>query len=287
MGKKVEGYLYGLLCIFFWSLIPVVAKLGQSSLDTYQFLFYSSLVSFVSLFVYVLFTGHLEEIKYYNRKDWIWALFLGLLGTYIYYLLLYFGYKRAKGLDVLVMQYTWPLFVAFLSPFVLKERLSFRRITGILFGFAGVVVVLTRGNIYALNLPHLDVLLLVLLASLCFALFSLLSKGFQKEVSVLTTIYFFAATGASLISLEFFSSFVLPSTHDLGPILLNGVLVNGFSYIFWIMALKRVDASSLASLVFLTPVLAAVNLILFFGETFLWIYAVGLFLILFGSYLAR
>ncbi len=287
MREEIKGYLYALLCIFFWSLIPVVAKVGQCSLDTYQFLFYSSAVSFISLLVYVLCTGRFADIKKYSLKELCWSLFLGFLGTYIYYLLLYFGYREAKGLDVLVMQYTWPLFVAFLSPLIVKEKLSKKRIIGVLLGFAGVVVVLTRGHIWTLRLPNLNILLLVLLASLCFALFSLLSKGFEKEESLLTTIYFFAATGASLISLGIFSSFTLPTSKDVVSILLNGILVNGFSYILWIMALKRLNASSLASLVFLTPIFAAINLILFFGETFMWIYGVGFLLVLSGSYLSR
>ncbi len=287
MRIRTQGYLLALMCVFLWSLIPVVAKLGQIDLDHHQFLFYSSLISFLVLLLYGIFTSRISDLFSFSLGEFLWTCVLGLLGTYIYYLLLYYGYREARGLDVLVMQYTWPLFVALLSSLLLGERPGVLRILGLMLGFFGVVVVLSRGKIGAIHLSSIHILLLVIFASLCFALFSVLSKSLKRDPVVLNIIYFFSATVASWISMCLFSRPLLPPLPSLLPLVLNGTLVNGFSYVLWIMALRRLDASSAAALVFLTPLIASLNLVFFFGEPFLPIYALGLGCILCGSYLAR
>jgi len=91
------------------------------------------------------------------------------------------------------------------------------------------------------------------------------------------------ASIASLISMLVFSEFALPSLSEIPVVLLNGVLVNGFSYVFWILALKSAEASYLAPFTFITPVLSAVYLIFFFDEPFVAAYGVGLTLVVIGG----
>jgi drug/metabolite transporter (DMT)-like permease len=80
-----------------------------------------------------------------------------------------------------------------------------------------------------------------------------------------------------------FSSFAFPSASELVPILLNGILVNGFSYMFWVLALRSTEASYLAPFTFITPVLSAIYLIVFFNEPMLPVYAVGLACVIAGG----
>ena len=74
----------------------------------------------------------------------------------------------------------------------------------------------------------------------------------------------------------YFSNFKLPTSTEVFPILLNGLLLNGFSYLFWLNALKLAEASYLAPFVFITPVLSAIYLIILFDEPVEFAYAIGL-----------
>ncbi|MCP4155163.1 MAG: DMT family transporter, partial [bacterium] len=139
MVPKLKGVLLVLLCVSLWALIPVVAKLGQTSLDNHQFLFWSSLVSCAVLSGTSLFRGHIRELKSYTFQDWLHLSGLGLLGTYVYYLFLYLGYSKAAGMEVLVFQYTWPILIVLFSIFILKERLNSRKVIALLLGFFGVL----------------------------------------------------------------------------------------------------------------------------------------------------
>jgi drug/metabolite transporter (DMT)-like permease len=199
--------------------------------------------------------------------------------------LLYFGYANAQGLEVLVIQYSWPIFIVLLSIFILKEKLTIKRLLAVLFGFIGVFLVLTKGNFSDIHLENLSVDILVIIAALSFALFSVLSKKVHLEPYTMITTYFLTATVASFASMLWLSEFALPTKNALIPILINGIFVNGYSYIFWIKALKESEASFVAPFVFLTPVVSAFYLIVFFKEPFLPIYVFGLLAVIIGGLL--
>ena len=284
MNGKAKGTIYVLVCVSLWALIPVVAKMGQTTLDNHQFLFWSSLVSFAVLGLAVIFSGNLNKFREYSFKDWGYLSVLGLLGTYIYYLFLYLGYSKATGMEVLVIQYTWPILIVIFSIFILKERLSLIKITAITLGFAGVIIVLTKGNFQNINISNGPVIALVGAGAACFALFSVLSKNIKKEPLGVVTVYFLTACLASFISMLYFSSFAFPSASELMPVLVNGILVNGFSYLFWLLALRSTEASWLAPFIFITPVLSAIYLIVFFDEPFAAAYGIGLIFVVTGGF---
>ena len=123
MKSKTNAIVYTLICVALWALIPVVSKLGQANLDNHQFLFWSSVISFLAFLVATVVVKQSKMFLSYKGHDWFNAISLGFLGTYLYYILLYFGYANAQGLEVLVLQYSWPIFIVLLSIFILKEKL--------------------------------------------------------------------------------------------------------------------------------------------------------------------
>ncbi|WP_074406574.1 MULTISPECIES: DMT family transporter [Aquimarina] len=147
MNSKTKSIIYVLICVLLWSLIPVVSKLGQSNLDSHQFLFWSSIASFLTFVVIIITRKKGNMILKLSKKDWVYSISLGFLGTYLYYILLYFGYVNGKGIEVLVIQYCWPIFVIILSVLILKEKINGRKIIAITLGFLGVFVVLTKGEL--------------------------------------------------------------------------------------------------------------------------------------------
>ena len=263
-------------CVVLWAFIPVVAKIGQSNLDNYQFLFYSSLFSLLVLFVVSAFSKKLQYFSKYNSADFIKIAGLSFLGAFLYYLLLYYGYSNAKGLEVLVLQYSWVVLIVVFSFFILKERLTFRLILSVILGFSGALIVITKGNFQQIHLSNISADLIVLLAASAFALFSVLSKRMKYEPLSMTTYLFACATAFSFAALAIFSEFKLPDSQSLLPLIINGAFINGLSYVIWLKALRYEKASFVAPFVFLTPLLAALLIVFFFREEFLWVYLFGL-----------
>lgn len=276
------GIVYISLCIFLWSLLGIFVKFAQSNLDHYQYMFYSSAFSFLSLLLIAIANKNLKEILSYTKKIFLVLFALGFL-DFMFYLLLYFGYHNANSIEVLVIQYTWPIFIVILSLIILKEDFTKRKLFAVILGFIGVSLVITKGNILAFSLKNIDVLLIVMLSAFCFALFSVLSKKVKVNAINAVMIYFLSATIYSFFTMQTFSSFIVPSSKDWIAILVNGVFINGISYVFWIKGLQFFDASKVAPFTFIIPILSAFFLILVFDEPILIVYFVGLAFVIFAG----
>ncbi|MBL3519728.1 DMT family transporter [Arcobacter lanthieri] len=275
ISQSSLGIIYIALCIFLWSLLGIFVKFAGSNLNHYQYMFYSSAFSFLSLLAVAIATKSLKEILSYSKKIFLVLFALGFL-DFMFYLLLYFGYHNANSLEVLVIQYTWPIFIVVLSLIILKEDFTKRKLFAVILGFIGVSLVITKGNISAFNFKDIDVLLIVMLSAFCFALFSVLSKKVKINAINAVMIYFLSATIYSFFTMQTFSNFIVQSSKDWISIFVNGVFINGVSYVFWIKGLQIFDASKVAPFTFIIPILSAFFLILVFDEPILMVYFVGL-----------
>ena len=278
--NKKKALLYILACVFFWALIPVVSKTGQKGLDNHQFLFWSGTVSMLTLIIATVINKDKMAAPKTGKGQILFAIANGFIGTYLCYILLYFGYASARGLEVLVLQYSWPIMMVIISIFYLKEKIIVRRWLSLLVGLGGVFVVLTKGDFTSIHFENIKIDITVLAAAFCIALFSVLSKKIAIEPYKLNSIYFVTGCIAAFISMLSFSSFKMPTTQNILPILVNGIFVNGISYILWVKGLRLANASYLAPFGFLTPVISAIYLVVFFNEPMQTPYVVGLIMVL-------
>lgn len=276
--KNISPVAYALLCILAWSFIPVVARLGQNEMSSLQFLFWTNAFSALALFLTIPF-------KKYNLKKLItntnisFSILLGFLGGFFYYLCLYFGYARTNSVEVLLIQYTWPALVSLLAVFLLHEKLTLKKIFAVVLGAFSAILVITKGNFFSFHFNNLQVLAVVFAGAIAFALFSVLSKKeFRLNISFSVFLYFFWATLFSAFAIFLWEdpqqifSFASWSPSTLVSVLVNGIFINGLSYILWIWALEKSQATKIAPLVYLAPLLSIFWLVSFFGETFLTVY---------------
>ena len=139
MGKlnSSKAILFALICVISWSFVPVVARVGQVNLDNTQFLFWSNLLSTFVILFSILVCRKLKFISKYSPLEFLQFALLGFLGCCFYYLCLYWGYASGEGLQVLVFQYTWPIYTVVFSLVFLKEKLNNRRIISCVLSFIG------------------------------------------------------------------------------------------------------------------------------------------------------
>lgn len=287
MSQKIQAGGLASACILLWGLIPVVAKFGQAGLSSQQFLFWSSLVSFVVMALLAVVFGVWRSVLSYRLKDWGLVVFNGLLGTYIYYLLLYQGYAVADGVEVLITQYTWPVLICLLSVWLLRETWHRFKTASVLLGCMAVVLVLSKGHVTQITVNEPEALLWVLVGAFCFALFSVLSKKMPYEPISLTAIFFLVATVASGLSMVTQETLQFPVGAERWAVLVNGCFVNGISYCLWVLALRKSDASFIAPFTFATPLVSLLYLYLFFDERFYPIYLLAFGLIVLSGFLAN
>ncbi|EMF4354770.1 MULTISPECIES: DMT family transporter [unclassified Providencia] len=283
--RQYNYLMYALACVLIWSFIPIVSRLGQAGMDSFQFLFWSNLISAISVVIVALGSGYKVSKLFILPRNTIKKVFiLGFLDC-LFYLLLYYGYSIENGIAVLVIQYSWPLIIILLSVVLLKDKLAGRQIVGIIIGFIAVIITFTKGQITQLHVENPMALLLVFSGAFCFALMSVFSRQYSIDPYISTVWLFIFSTLTSLVLLLLFSEVQLPSKAAFWPTLINGILINGVSYILWFKAMNTGHSAKIASVVFLSPVLSVLWLVLILSDPFEIAYIIGVLLVIISGVL--
>ena len=278
--RQYNYLIYALMCVLIWSFIPIVSRFGQNGLDSFQFLFWSNLISAMSVILVALIAGYKPTKLFILPRDILLKVFLlGFLDC-LFYLLLYYGYAIENGIAVLVIQYSWPLIIILLSVFLLKDKLAGRQIVGVIIGFIAVIITFTKGHITQLQVEDPVALLFVFSGAFCFALMSVFSRQYSIDPYISTVWLFIFSTLTSLVLLLSFSELQLPSKAAFWPTVINGVLINGVSYILWFKAMNTGHSAKIASIVFLSPVLSVLWLVVILSDPFEIAYIIGVLLVI-------
>ncbi len=278
MPLRAQSYLNLALCILLWASIPVASKKILAELSNLQMLFWSTVFSVAALAALVVAQGKIPILKCYRLPSILRLSWLGFLGAFLYYILLYGAFARTSAAEGFILAYTWPIMVSALAVPLLGERMTPARLTAVVTSFFGVVVIVTRGRLVELSLTSLPGNLMALCGAFVFALFSVQGKRIGHDLTVAAFVYFVAALVCAAIAMAFVGFTPLPPTRIWGWILYNGLLVNGISYLFWFKALQHGDTFVVSNLLYLTPALSLLFVRLFLDEP---VHASALFGLLF------
>jgi len=267
----------------FWSTAPAVAKLALAELDNFQLLFYTSILSVFSLFLVVLFQNKIGEIKKLKSVDYFKMFGMGLVGIFLYHILLFGGFAIAPAGQANVINYLWPVFIIIFSVPILKEKFNYKTILAVLISFTGALIVFTRGSLSNFNNEYALGYLLTALAAVCYGLFSVLGKKLQYEKYTSMLIYYVFATILIVPTTLIFSDFVVPQTIGaIVAILLLGGVFNSIAFVFWFKALKEGHTHKTANAVYAIPFLAMIWTYFLNAEPIEVFSVIGLVLIIVG-----
>ena len=267
--------------IILWSFGPLLTRLISisSQLLSLDILFFFTLIFFliVTLLHYKsAFPGKLKRITFA-------FLFFGLFGYFFYYLGLVQSFHLFNSAsEPAILNYTFPLFTVLFTEIwfgrKIKRTKEIRAVEyiGVLVGFLAVVFLATKGNIASLQITNLSAILWVLSAGISYAVFSVYSSSIKAEdqdIFLLAGI-FSSLLLAFIISFQEFSALqtVTPTAFIANAIL--ALIINGFGYLAWTKANrlakeKNISISSIASLLFILPVLGLVIVSVTLHETVL------------------
>lgn len=183
---------------------------------------------------------------------------LALFQTAIQYFFFYIGLARTPGVRGSIIEGTSPFFAILISSLIFRqERLTPRKIAGILIGFSGIIVI----NIPALLAssasgasPAGDIL--VMLSTVSAAFSQVFMKEFSRRFSpVLLSAWQFAAGGLMLLAAGILSGGHLGIFPAAGVLLLFYLaLVSAAAYSLWSLLLKYNPVSRVTAFSLLTPV---------------------------------
>jgi drug/metabolite transporter (DMT)-like permease len=257
LSEKGKAVFITILAGVLWGTSFPIIKIGLSTIDPFAFVFWRFLVSSVTLVVVMIFLGKLQ-LNVSNTKLLV---LLGIAnGTG--YLLQYgaMGYTSvAKAALFVNLSGMW---VAILSPRLLSERFSRRKIVGVFFGLAGIVFVSTNLDFSTLAEGQLVADFMLIISGVAWALFMIYNKKLIMHSTSATFQWMTWVLIFTLLSIVPFTVLAGPGFLALtgwawGAIVYTGIVCWVVPYYLWLEGLKYLSAST-STILLLSEIVVAV-----------------------------
>ena len=279
-----KQYLYAGISILLWSTTATVTKLLLGSLNSMQILLISSFFAFIFLLIVNVIKGNLKELRNFKLKDYLQIFCIGLLGTFLYNLFLYLGINKMQASQAFIINYLWPIMTVVFACFILKEKMTIRKMVAIVLSFIGVIIVTSNGSL-SIESSSLIGALFCILAAISYGLFSVLNKmkKFNKFLSMM--LFYLSSFIVSLLYILITKEWYIPQSNQLMGLLWIGILTSAISFTSWALALEKGNTAKISNLAYITPFLSLIWTGLVLKET-ITIYAIiGLIVIVLGIFI--
>lgn len=196
------------------------------------------------------------------RQDWrVWL--LGTGGLFGYHFVYFSAIRAAPPVEVSLIAYLWPLFLVLFSALLPGERLKPQHLAGVALGFAGALLVITRGQSLGLQNGFSSGHALAFACAVIWAGYSVLSRRFDTVSTDVVAGFCLATSVLSGLSHLIFEQTVWPLGLEQWLAVLGlGLLPVGAAFYAWDFGVKRGDIMVLGALSYAAPLLSTLILVL-------------------------
>lgn len=238
----------------FWGISFVATKISLAELLPLQLIFLrlvigSSLLLLISLV--------LKKSMVISRQSFLGILILALIAVFhLWIQVTGLQYTSATNTGWLVG--TAPVFMAVMGYLFYKERLSFLNVSGIIIAFAGLLLLISKGDLLSISFISSKGDLMIIFSSFTWGIYSMVNKKISLSYSpMLTVLYLFIVMGFIIspvtVNKDFFRAVSSLSAGVWTAILYLGLFCSGLAYVFWSQSLRDLDAAKTGAFLYLEP----------------------------------
>ena len=179
--------LWMLGAVLSFCLMAIAGREIAPNLAPYEIMFYRSLVGIPVVLFFGAFAGTLHQITFRKLNIHIYRNIFHFAGQNLWF----YAVALIPLAQVFALEFSFPIWVALVAPFMLGERLTRTRITAAIVGFMGILFIARPGFI-ALNLG-------VIAAAFCaigFAGSYIFTKILTRDVSITCILFWLTVTQA-------------------------------------------------------------------------------------------
>ncbi|ADQ78228.1 protein of unknown function DUF6 transmembrane [Paludibacter propionicigenes WB4] len=259
MFNSIKLYSAIVLSMVFWSFSFIWTRVAIHSFQPMTLITLRLILASLLLFVVLKSTGRFQKLR---RKDVKWFLSLAFFEPFIYYVGETYGLTMVESTLAAVIVSTIPLFAPVVAFVVLRERISWSNIVGIVVSLIGVFFVIYEptGGLKA-NPQGVALLFLAVFAAICYATVLRKVPDYYNNMSVI----FYQ----SLLGLLFFIPTFLvtdyPTIHTLRvsgesliALFMLSVFASVIAFVLFAGAVRKVGVTRTNVFVNLIPVFTAI-----------------------------
>lgn len=215
----------------------------------------------------------------------IWA--LGIYGLFGYHFAYFFAMRNAPPVDAGLINYLWPLFIVLFAAFLPDERLRGRQIAGVLLGFAGAALIVTRGQGLRIDMQYAVGYAFAVACAVIWGSYSVLSRRARHVPTSAIGAFCGATALLALVCHLLFEPTVWPSGWQWAAVLGLGLGPVGAAFYTWDYGVKHGDIQALGALAYAAPLLSTLLLIALGLAEATWVIAAAAVLIVGGAVVSR
>jgi bacterial/archaeal transporter family protein len=138
---KMTWFAWILIAVFFWSLGPVMAKVGLAKVDPLPALTIRTLSVALILVLVTFVRGAWSDLRTVDPRSAMFLVADGVSGSLLAHLAYFYALSLGEASSVIPISATYPVLAMFLSALVLREHIAPGRLLGVLLIIAGVYLV--------------------------------------------------------------------------------------------------------------------------------------------------
>lgn len=267
-----KGFALAFLAVILWSGNFVAARALHGQIPPVSLSFFRWLLATA-----VLFPVALQNVK----RDWRHLLpharylsFTALAGVTIFNTFIYIAGRYTSATNMALIGTTAaPVFVFLISALFLRQSLSILQYVGISLCIAGILVLLSKGDIAQLTHFHFTTGdFWILAAALSFAIYTILVRRKPAELSSTAFLFAIFLLGTLFLLPAFVvDSIVSPavqwSSTLVGALLYLGICASVIAFLSWNLSIRQIGAPRTALFGNLIPVFSSMEAAWLLGET--------------------
>ena len=288
--SKSKFLILILLPIFFWACAFPFIKILLEELSFINLTIMRFVVVCIILLIFIPLQS--KRLSTLQKKDIIPIFLLGFFGVIGYHLGLNYGEQYVSAGAASLIIATIPIFVAIMSIIYLKEKITIKKVFGILISLLGVTIISLWGNPDAkIEINYIFGAVGVLFAALMGAFYTIAGKKMLKRYSGLSlTVYAMLLGSIGLIP---FVNSNLPnqvlnlSITSWGALIFLGIFSTITAYTLWYIALETKDATEISPFLYAIPVVSTILSYFLINERITLFFILGGFLVITGLLLVN
>jgi drug/metabolite transporter (DMT)-like permease len=229
------------------------------------------------------------------KSDLAYLALLGFIGVTFHQWLQATGLQTARATTTAWIVATIPVFTALLGWMVLKEKMGWVRVSGIVIAALGVLLIVSEGNLNSLFNGETGTIgdLLILISAVNWAVYTILSRR-ELARHPAARMMFYVMLFGWLFSCIWIFGFgpgltELPRLTASGwtSILILGIFGSGLAYIAWYDALQEIPASQLGVFINIEPLVTTLLAVPMLNEPITFLTLLGGAIIILGVWLVN
>ncbi len=276
--RKIKPY-YQIISCFFFALLGVQIKQSLANNNIENIVFFRSLFGTIILFI-IIFLGKKKLFTLLTTKNLKIHFFRSLCGVSA----MYFGYKSLMFLTLAqasTIGFSKVFFTCILSSFVFYEKLTFKTILIVFFGFLGIILITNPNQINSQT-----GLYMALFSSICVS-GGIISISYLSKRENTSTILFYHSISSTLIFLIIFNDKIyLQSSNTLVNYFLITLTALLGQY-FNTESYKNYETKNVVILSYSRIIFSALFGFLFFGEQITILSSFGIFIVILTSFMVQ